>query len=179
VERFDLAPIFDNEMDQPMKKGEGALQRRQPRISDMKRFVDGDPRLSSEIARRPVISLMHPADYDHDGRATEFLVQVGTLPCGKRQFAAVGVTRTAPRLHALGSAAHPEKPLVMPLHAWQALLKSPHPSPVLIWECDDHGSEVRSLLTVSADHGRIRAVDRDYGCRSQGDEGRLVKTTAW
>jgi len=63
----------------------------------------------------------------------------------------------------------------MPRHAWEALLRSSHPAAVVIWPCDDHGSEVRSELSLSASHGNIRAVDRDFSCPSQGSTERLVK----
>jgi len=103
------------------------------------------------------------------------LIQVGTLPCGKHQFAALGVSKSKPHLHALGCLVHPDQPLVMPRHAWEALLRSSHPAAVVIWPCDDHGSEVRSELSLSASHGNIRAVDRDFSCPSQGSTERLVK----
>jgi hypothetical protein len=179
IEHLRLAPLFGKYDYPDAKRVEGkAYVARWPfRLSDIDRAEE--PRLASEIRRRPVVPIIRPADYDHDGHASEFLMQVGTLPCGKTQFAAIGVSASNPHLHALTSVAHPEKPLVMPLHAWEALLSSPDPAPVVIWECDDHGSEVRSLLQVSAANGQIRAVDTDYGCPSAGRAGRQLKSTEW
>jgi hypothetical protein len=57
---------------------------------------------------------MKVADYDRDSEATEFLIQFGTLPCGKSQFAAVGVSAKESHLHALTSVAKPDTPLIMP-----------------------------------------------------------------
>ena len=180
VERMDLGPFFgdyDYPSDQ-VRTGDAYLQLWPESLRDIGRSAD--PRLASEVKRRPRTEAMHLADYDRDGAATEFLIQVGVLACGKHQFAAVGVSKANPHLHALGSAAHPDKPLVMPRRAWEALLHSSHPAPVLIWQCDDHGSEVRSMLEVSVRAGRIRAIDRDYACASgQGPPDRLVQQTEW
>jgi hypothetical protein len=179
VDRMRLGPLY-GKYDYPageVAPGQAYLQRWAVRDGDWDRRQDST--LAAEIMRRRPTTIMQLADYDHDGRATEFLIQVGTLPCGKRQFAAVGVSAKAERLHALGSPAHAGKALVMPLRAWQALLKTARPKPLIIWECDDHGSEVRSVLEVSAQGGVIRAVDRDYGCQSAGTAGRLMKVTAW
>ena len=57
--------------------------------------------------------------------------------------------------------------------------KTPRPDPMVIWNCGDHGSAVRSVLTISADRGAVRAVDRDYGCRGERNAGRLVRTQVW
>ena len=120
---------------------------------------------------------MRFADYDRDGEATEFLIQVGTLPCGKWQFAAVGVSAREPRLHALSSAAKPDAPLIMPLAAWQALLRSPGPEAVATWTCGDHGSESRNELIVSADNGEIYVRGRELSCPADGQAEMLLKET--
>lgn len=181
IERMRLGGLF-GKFDYPaaeVREGDAYLQRWPPKARDPERAEAGDPGLLREILRRPAPRVIQPVDYDHDGEATEFLIQVGVLPCGKRQFAAVGVSRARPRLHALGSATHPDAPLILPLAAWQALARSARPEPMVIWPCDDHGSEVESVLTVSASGGVIRAVNRDYGCPSQGDAGRLVRQMEW
>jgi hypothetical protein len=154
VDRLRLAPLFSG-FDGPgdVGPGDAYVQRWPEKHGDMDRQERGDPKLLAEIHRRPTPSIINPADYNHDGQATEFLVQVGTLPCGKHVFAAVGVTAARPTLHALGS---------------------------MIWNCDDHSSEVRSILTVSAEGGVIRAVDNDYSCASTSRvAGMLIKTTEW
>lgn len=178
IDRLDLGGIFED-FDGPggVEAGEIALQLHPLLEQDLRR--KGLTALRGQVSRRPVTRIIAPADYNHDGQATEFLLQVGVAPCGKRQFAAIGVSKENPRLHVLGSMAHPDEPLVMPKAAWDALVRSPTPAPVLIWECEDHGSEVRSLLDVSARNGRIRAVDRDYGCESAGTAGRLIQSTEW
>jgi hypothetical protein len=104
--------------------------------------------LPAEISRRAAPTVMRFGDYNQDGAETEFLLQIGTLPCGKVQYAAIGVTAGNPHLHALGSAAHPDALLAMPLPAWHALLLKRPQSTVALQACGDHGSEQRSELKL-------------------------------
>jgi hypothetical protein len=100
------------------------------------------------------------------------------LPFGKLQFAAVGVSATKPDLHALTSVAKPDAPLIMPLAAWQALLKGPGPHTVPTWACGDHDSDVRTELVVSANDGQIYVKHREFSCPPDGQAEKLVKETA-
>ena len=168
VDRMDLRPLF-GKFDYPeyeKVKGTAYLQRWPFRDSDIGR--EDDPTLTSEILRRPPSSIMKFADYDRDGEATEFLIQVGTMPCGKHYYSAVGVSRRNLHLHALSTAENPDSPLAMPLDAWEALLKSPGPTKVPTWECGDHASHFRSELLVSAKNGEIHARWRDFPCSIKG-----------
>jgi hypothetical protein len=166
VERMDLGPLFVSS-DLPEKEGvEGqAVLARWP-VADgaAKRASQGDPKLVAEIERRPAPVVMRLGDYDRGGQATEFLIEVGTLPCGKLQFAAVEVSAKQPRLHVLSSIDQPDTPLVMPLSAWQALQQRPGPSTVHTWDCGDHGSETSTELVVAARDGQIRVEERESAC---------------
>lgn len=179
IERMDLRPLF-GKFDYPAaEKVEGSayLQRWPLTLSDMDRENDGDPNLIAEIKRRPATEVMSLADYARDGSSTEFLIQVGTRPCGKLQFAAIGVTKAVPHLHALTSVSHPDTPLIMPEPAWQALLRSSGPTSVPTWACDDHSSENRTELVISADNGAIRVMDRVYSCPANGGVENLIQET--
>jgi len=98
---------------------------------------------------------------------------VGVMPCGKQEFAAIGVSAKNDHLHALTSAAKPNDPLLMPVQAWNALIKGPEAS-VVTWQCGDHGSDVRSELVVSAKNGDIHVTGRDFSCPGDGSAGTLV-----
>ena len=97
VERMDLRPLF-GKFDAPGDEvaGSAYVSRWPMQDGDMDREDKHDPRLVDEIKRRPAPEIMKFADYDRNGAATEFLVQVGTLPCGKHQFAAIGLASDGP-----------------------------------------------------------------------------------
>jgi hypothetical protein len=177
VEQMDLGPLF--ELSEPPLigdvKGVAYVQRWPRAPADFERAARVDRKLVADIKRRPTSVIMRFADYDRDGEATEFLIQVGTLPCGKWQFAAVGVSAREPRLHALTSAAKPDGPLIMPLAAWQALLQGPGPQTVATWACGDHGSESRAELIVSAGSSEIHVRRREFSCPADGQAETLLK----
>ena len=179
VERLELSPLFGQFDGPPDVEGMATLIRWPVLESDLAREGKGDPTLVGEIKRRPAPTIMRFADYDRDGGETEFLLPVGTLPCGKVQYAAIGVSIVDPHLHVLGSAAHPEAMLAMPLPAWHALLVKSGPSTIVLWACGDHGSDQRRELIVSAGKDGIRAHERDFSCSEDGTAEKLLKETDW
>jgi hypothetical protein len=174
IERMDLPPLF-GQFDDPDDKVTGlAYATRWPLAQgDADREDKHDPGLIDDIKRRPAPTIMIFADYDRNGAANEFLLQVGTLPCGKHQFAAIGIAGDG-KLRALSSAAKPDAPLMMPLAAWQALAKGAGPTTVPTLTCGDHGSDSRAELVVSADKGVIRAKSREYSCPERGKREKLI-----
>jgi hypothetical protein len=179
VERMELAPLF-GQFDGPPEMDGGAALIRWPMLDgDPARENKGDPTLLSDIKRRAAPTIMRFADYDHDGAETEFLLPIGTLPCTKVQYAAIGVSAKDPHLHALGSAAHPEAMLAMPLPAWHALLVKPGGTTVQLRACGDHGSDQRSELIVSAGKDGIRAHERDFSCPEDGATEKLLQESDW
>ncbi len=163
IERMDLKLLFGH-FDYPDVEGVSILQRWPEKDSDWTRDDRGDPRLVKDIRQRPKVQIMVLKDYDHDGHATEFLIQVGTLPCGKHQFAAIGLSAKNPHLHALTTVEKPKSPLMMAGWAWQALLKAKKPTTVTVWNCGDHASEVQSDLVVAAHSGNIHVRHRELTC---------------
>jgi len=179
VEQMELSPLF-GQFDGPSDVDGLATLIRWPVLDgDLARENKGDPTLVAEIKLRPAPMVMRFADYDHDGAETEFLLPIGTLPCAKVQYAAIGVSTADPHLHVLGSAAHPEAMLAMPLPAWHALLVKPGGTRVPLLACGDHGSDQRSELTVSAGKDGIRAHERDYSCPEDGSAEKLLQESDW
>lgn len=179
VERMDLLRLFGRS-DYPEAdklRGTAYLQRWPLEAGDFDREHNGEPAFISKLKHRSAPLIMRFADYDRDGNPTEFLIQVGTLPCGKLQFAAVGVSAKEPHLHALTTSEKPDTPLIMPLNAWQALLKGPGPSTVQTWDCGDHGSDVRSDLIVSANDGKIHVKQRDFSCSDDSPSAKPITET--
>ncbi len=166
IDRLALGPFFE---DLPASDSDGlaAMQWRPFRLGD----VDGDrpaPNLMKWIRARPGPRVMQLADYDHDGEASEFLVQVSAGPCGHTQYVALGISRARPRLHALGTASNPDAALVMAGSAWQTLLEAMGEARATVWPCGDHGAEERGEIVLSARHGVIEASHRRYSCPDDG-----------
>ncbi len=106
------------------------------------------PDFAARVSTRPAAKMMRFGDYDHDGKATEFVFQVGTLPCGKRMSVVIGVSDENPRLHVFGAAENPNKPLILQASHWEALLQAKSPVKVVDWNCGDHGSDRETELHI-------------------------------
>jgi hypothetical protein len=108
LERLALTPLFAGAEMVSGEKGPVAMLARWP-----ERFKDigvNRPLSAKTIRARPAVPVMRLRDYDHDGIAGEFLLQVDTEPCGKHVMVAVGTMRGNSHLHALTSVDHPERP---------------------------------------------------------------------
>ncbi len=174
IGRLELTPFFDK----IFADLDGAILRRwEPKEVE---FEEPESENEAEafikqVRARPLFKVMRFGDYNHDGNSTEFFVQTGVEPCGKITGIVVGVTPILPRLHAFGTALHPDKPLVMQKKEWEALLKATEPAEVLDWPCGDHGSETETDLLLSADAGAIHAVRKEFECTETGRRGRLLR----
>lgn len=170
-ERFELAPLFTGEYDTPGEEGQVVLRRWDVDRGDME--AGKSPDFAARVRARPVATVMRFGDYDHDGQATEFLFQIGTLPCEKKMSVAIGVSHRNPRLHVLSTAEHPERPLVLQVWQWESLLQAKGPVRVTDWKCGDHGSDEETELELSADADGIHATTWVYECDRDGRRGKL------
>jgi hypothetical protein len=132
------------------------------------------PDFAARVRARPIAQVMHFADYDHDGRATEFLLQVGTLPCGKQMSVAIGISRDKPNLHVFSSVENPDRPLVLQAWQWESLLEARAPIKVTDWKCGDHGSEEETELELAVDKNGIHGTKWTYECDQDGRRGKLT-----
>lgn len=115
------------------------------------------------ISMRPLVSIIKFADYDHDGRASEFLLQIGATPCGHTQTIVVGVSKSNPKLHAFGTKETPNEPLVLDSRAaWESILKKPQADVTTI-ACGDHGATEQTIVHVTAD-GDLHAKTETKKC---------------
>lgn len=101
----------------------------------------------AEIKKRPVLDAMQFADYDHDGRATEFTFRVPLGgPCGHNSTRRViGISKKNPKLHWIGPS--------MPQEAWDKVAKMEVPGSITYIEvpCGDHGSGTEQSVVVKLD----------------------------
>ena len=133
--------------------------------------------LPNRITHRPVVQAMQFADYDHTGESTEFYLQTGTEPCGKSMGIVVGVSQDRPKLHAVTTASHPERPLVLFKHEWEALHDA-RSSPVDALEspCGDHGAEFETRVLMSWGKKGLLVSRREYTCPVPGAAKRLIRS---
>ncbi|MBN8500243.1 MAG: hypothetical protein J0M19_03715 [Sphingomonadales bacterium] len=174
VDRLRLGPYF-SELPMDGSDGLAAMQWRPMDPGDFDRAAARANRsFLNAVAKRPGPRVMRMNDYDHDGMATEFLVQVSAGPCGHTEYMLFGVSRAQPRLHPFATVDHPDDPLILPGSAWQALLKGKLPARVTAVPCGDHGSDVRQELVMSADAGAIRVRQDTWSCPDNGTAEKLL-----
>lgn len=164
-ERMSLTPLFAGWGVLSKERGPVAML---PRWPAPLRDIDHNP-TPAAIRARPAVPIMRLRDYNHDGIAGEFLLQVDAPVCGKHVLVAVGTTRDNRHLHALTSAVHPERPLALYQWQWDALARSPRPGKVMDWPCDDHGAEEESTVILKTEGGRIHATRVTSTCPNTMD----------
>jgi hypothetical protein len=130
--------------------------------------------LSPPLENRTPAKILQFADYDHDGAATEFVLQTETISCGHRNAVVVGLSRNNRRLHAFGTALHPGRTLTLEPREWDALRDSRGPVQVINTLCGDHGSDTEGELGLSTNSQGIQVISRSYECSSLGTRGRLL-----
>jgi hypothetical protein len=185
IEQMDLGHVFDlvqgqdqDAMSPPPSDdapGIAALQRWPLYDSDFQRSGLADAAIVKEIRKRPQTQVMQFVDYNRDGMVTKFILQVGTEPCGKTDFVAIGLTADEPHLHVLGSSVFSGRPLILSLGEWRALSNGPGKHVVQTDACGDHGSETYADAIVSASNGKIHVIDRFFQCTSDDKPGRLTQ----
>jgi hypothetical protein len=170
-EKLPLTPFFKgNQMSAPL-----ALLPRWP-VQDGDFDLKDSANLFEIVKSRPVVSIMNFADYDHDGRATEFVLQIGAGPCSHRQSIMVGISKNNPHLHAFGTIAHPDIPLTFQRSdIWLALLRSKGDTAVVEWPCWDHGSEEEDWIELHASPEGIQAFRLLYSCVEDTLTHKLIK----
>lgn len=186
IDRLNLEAAFADVDALPQNApGHAILQSRPLVDGDYERGADlptGHPSNSfiASVASRPITRIMTFKDFDHDGQATEFLLQVGAGPCGHTAWLAVGLSPENPKLHVLTSQERPAERLVMPYAAWDALVKTDAPAPIQTWGCGDHGSDKETRVALHALGGRISAQRITYACDGSDETpGKRLGQAPW
>ena len=164
-ERMPLTPLFAL-ADAPDQGKTGPVAML-PRWPAYLRDIDHPP-TPAAIRARPGVRIMRLRDYNHDGIAGEFLLQVDAPVCGVQTLVAVGTTRDNPHLHALTTAEHPKRPLTLSGWQWEALARSSRPGAVRDVGCGDHGAEENSIMVLRTGRGRIHATRITTTCPPDG-----------
>ncbi len=136
-----------------------------------------DPDLASRIRARGLETAMLFADFDRDGRPTEFLLRVGSEPCAHVMSVLVGISIDRSALHVFATVEHPDVPLVLEEPVWDAVLHSPQSAATVVdLRCGDHGSDEMTEVTLRAEGGVLHATRRTYQCTDDDKRGRLLAT---
>ncbi len=159
-ERLPLTPLFaDGET-----PGPGAVLPRWPLLKED--FEARETRgFAAAVKKRPVVPILKLADYDHDGQATEFVLQVSAGPCGHRPSILVGLDPRAKRLRAFTSVEDPKSPLVLERTSdWERVRKASGRVALVQYGCGDHGTEVEETVTVWTDAQGLHAKRSTKSC---------------
>lgn len=178
VDTLDLDQFFTG-FDGPaivFEKRESILRRWDVLDGDDNLMNDG-PGLRTQLDSRPPADVMEMVDFDHDGQASEFFLQVGELPCGKRMGVIVGVSKSRPHLHAFATAEHPARPLVLQEHVWIQVSRQAK-GHAISWPCGDHGADQQSEITWHVNRTGIHAHVTTFACGDNGPRERLIEKTA-
>ena len=147
-ERFDLAAITE----------ELSLQRWVP----PKSLKWGDPPPEpAEMEKLPVAELMAFADYDHDGRATEFPFYAGNVVCGHITTVVIGVSKTNPKLHVFEADG---EELTLDGKADWAKVRDGLPARIVTWACGDHASGKEESVFIAHDARGLHAKKTSRDC---------------
>lgn len=174
-EKLQLGQFFIR--DELPGTGPAVLQRLPPDFDSDINAGDNDAEFIHAVEKRGVTEVMKLADYAHDGRATEFLLQVGTLPCGKHQMVLVGISKQNPHLHVFSSVEKPDVPLILGAWQWEALLQSRGTIRTINWPCGDHGSEVEWTDAIGAENGVLHDFRTNRKCSQAEQEGASFDST--
>ena len=178
-ETLHLSPFFaEGENPATERSLQDAVLQRWPvlRTDDERHFDDTTIAFEQSVQKRPAVKVLKLADYDHDGRATEFMLQIGATPCSHSDDIVVGISSTQPTLHAFTSVAHPERALILERHIWNEFLHSRGRITTVEWRCGDHASEQELVVRLVASETGIDATRLVYRCTAAGKRGALQST---
>ena len=152
-ERMHLSDLFDDR--------DAKLARWAPTAAERKAIKAPT---ATELQSRPVVTIMTFGDYDHDGRATEFVLPIGSGPCGHVQAVVIGIEKLNPKLHAFGSAEKPTEPIVLDRPGDWDKVKAKLPADLVQSPCGDHAAEVETHIVVTADAKGLHASTTTKKC---------------
>ena len=116
--------------------------------------------------------------FDEGPEGAEFVLQIGTLPCGKRVSVLVGLTPERPHLHVFGSTNKPTEPMHLYAGDWERLLGRARSATFREWSCGDHGAEEATERSVTITNGQFTMLRRTFECVTGLERGKLLRTEA-
>jgi hypothetical protein len=157
--RLELVRLRAGEPAEHLDLGRQSLRRWNPTKAEASAFGDPPPPLE-ELQRRPVVKIMNIADYDHDGRATEFVLQTAAGPCFHTYAVLVGLERANDKLHVFHDA---EGDITISPGEWEKVRVSLPRSFVGV-PCGDHGATEEARTRVWRDTNGLRTATTTRKC---------------
>jgi hypothetical protein len=144
--------------------------------------VPGQVDLGS-LANRPIVRVMKLGDYDHDGRATEMVIEKRDDTCEFADAIVVGVSRVRDELHVFASADKPPIELALS-HAsdWEQLRRSLSQEIVFIPCGFQGGWPTFEMLHFAKDGAGLHVRHRRYKCTwvdGRAVRGRRILDRTW
>ncbi len=118
----------------------------------------------SRVRARGPAPVMRIGDFNHDGQASEFLLQVGARGCGRPLMVLVGVSKYNRHLHVFASAEAPDVPLELDAQTWEAVRGSAKPVRALESRCEALAGQVETELQVEVRHGIFHVRRATHPC---------------
>jgi hypothetical protein len=170
-DRLQLTPFFGIEGDTGRI---AVVQRWQPDDDNDFKAALEDHEFPALVAKRPVAQVMHFADYDHDGEASEFYLQAAEpLNSAPNAGVVIGTSRKYPWLHVFGAASTPLEPLYLQKQDWEALRDASGPIEVPGLPCAFMGRDTQTTLLLRWTLDVIEGASREFTCPPE--PRRLIK----
>lgn len=127
-----------------------------------KKMLGGDvpPPDVSVLRHRPTVKVMKIGDYDHDGRATELVLQNGAGPCFHTSAMLVGIERKNDSLHVFEQVGGS---LLLSPGEWEKVRES-LPRTFVAIPCGDHGAEEETKITIFQTGHGLRTTETIRRC---------------
>jgi hypothetical protein len=170
--RLDLVRARPGAPDEHLPLGERRVQRWPELDEDRKRWLDTAAD-AEEVKKRPEVTVMHFADYDHDGRPSELVFQVEAgSPCMRTWAVLIGLDRRKNRLQIYGTAEHPEAPILFEHKDDWETLRSVRATDLTQVGCGDHFSYEQVDYRVRIDGLGFHVDELRYDCIETKDPSR-------
>jgi len=124
----------------------------------------------ARVRARGAANVLRIGDFNHDGQASEFLLQVGAQGCGRHLMVLVGLSKYNTRLHVFASADAPDVPLELDAQTWEAVRRSAKPIRALESRCDGQAGQVETEVRVEARHGIFHVRRATHACSGTSAE---------
>jgi hypothetical protein len=159
MERLSITAMFE-ETD---RERIAVIQRWPDSLDDQEQAADRSD-WPSVVAKRAPVTIMNLRDYEHDGQPDQFYLQTSAGPCGIRAGVVIGVSKRNPKLHAISTVLHPDKPLIMRNIVWRGLRLSRGVAETLELTCGEKGADFAIRVRLTWTPKGLTGLRRTLGC---------------